>query len=531
MRTGLYARVSTDRQSEKYGIASQVEAMKTRCGEKEWEIVPDGDREAFIDDGYSGSELDRPALSRLRDLARRGLVELVLAHDPDRLSRKLSHQMLLAEEMGRLGVRLEFITQEMGDTPEHRMFFNMRGVFAEYEREKIRERTVRGIREKARQGKVVNPRAVPFGYAYNNGSQTFVRDHEKAEVVNFIFHAFVQEGLSLGTLAATLNRLGVKSPGRGRWRVSTLGRLLRNEVYTGTLHQLRYRKTEPEKRKTSPVGTKTGRVLRPREEWASLSVEPLVSTELFQAVQTRLEKNRERARRNTRHEYLLAGILFCGYCGGRMGGHRGRGVAYYRCYRQRADNMIPCPEGGIAPCRCPEVRAEAVEPVVWQTIASLVRDPEFLVSELRRRNEGSSQTRQVLEKELGMCMERLGALPGEQHRLVEGYRKNLYPDFMVREEMARMQQEQAGLDKRKVELEKRLSLLTMGQNQEEQVRAMVSRIGKGLDTMGFTQQQELLRLLVEKVYYKGTELEISTIIPLEGEKYQLYPAPREGARG
>ena len=121
--------------------------------------------------------------------------------------------------------------------------------------------------------------------------------------------------------------------------------------------------------------------------------------------------------------------------------------------------------------------------------------------------------------------------PGEQHRLVEDYRKNLYPDFMVREEMARMQQEQAGLDKRKVELEKRLSLLTKGQNQEEQVRAMVSRIGKGLDAMGFAQQQDLLRLLVEKVYYRGTELEISTIIPLEGEKYQLYPAPREGARG
>ncbi len=54
---------------------------------------------------------------------------------------------------------------------------------------------------------------------------------------------------------------------------------------------------------------------------------------------------------------------------------------------------------------------------------------------------------------------------------------------------------------------------------------------KNLDALGFNQRQELLRLLVEKVYYRGTELEISTIIPLSGEMCQLHPLPREGARG
>ncbi len=66
MRAALYARVSTDKQAEKYGIPSQLEALRKRCLEKEWPPVFDGDKDAFVDDGYSGAELDRPALDRLR---------------------------------------------------------------------------------------------------------------------------------------------------------------------------------------------------------------------------------------------------------------------------------------------------------------------------------------------------------------------------------------------------------------------------------------------------------------------------------
>ena len=70
MRAALYARVSTDKQAEKYGIPSQIEGLKKRCLERGWITLPDGDKEAFVDDGYSGSELNRPALNRLRKAVR-----------------------------------------------------------------------------------------------------------------------------------------------------------------------------------------------------------------------------------------------------------------------------------------------------------------------------------------------------------------------------------------------------------------------------------------------------------------------------
>lgn len=127
-RVALYARVSTDKQSEKYGIPSQVEALRKVTLGNNWNPVFDGDRDAFIDDGYSGAELDRPALNRLRRVAREGYIDIVMVYDPDRLSRKLYHQMILADEFEKQGIKLEFITHDMGTSPEDRMFFNMRGL-------------------------------------------------------------------------------------------------------------------------------------------------------------------------------------------------------------------------------------------------------------------------------------------------------------------------------------------------------------------------------------------------------------------
>ena len=96
----------------------------------------DGDKDAFIDDGYSGSELDRPGLNRLRQAIREDRIDTVLVYDPDGLSSRLYHQMILAEEFEKQGIKLEFITQEMCTSPEDKMFFNMRGLVAEYERER-----------------------------------------------------------------------------------------------------------------------------------------------------------------------------------------------------------------------------------------------------------------------------------------------------------------------------------------------------------------------------------------------------------
>ena len=212
-----------------------------------------------------------------------------------------------------------------------------------------------------------------------------------------------------------------------------------------------------------------------------------------------------------------------------MGGHAIHDVPYYRCYRKDNPDKVPFnTDGRPQPCSCPEVKTEVIEPVVWDTICQLIKDPDFLVQELHRRNADNSQTKEILERELQLCQARLKAIPEEQRRLVEGYRKGLYADFMMREDMEQIQKEQGELEKRKAELERQLGQRELTQSQEARIRSLTEKIGAGLANLDFTGRQELLRLLVEKILYDGQSIEINTIITL-GE--QLHPIHRGGYRG
>src|SRR4030088_186984 len=100
LRIGLYARVSSDRQAEERTIGSQLAALRQR-------IEADGghvnDELEFLDDGYSGGTLLRPALERLRDQVAQGALDRLYVHSPDRLARNFAYQFVLLEEFVRAG--------------------------------------------------------------------------------------------------------------------------------------------------------------------------------------------------------------------------------------------------------------------------------------------------------------------------------------------------------------------------------------------------------------------------------------------
>src|SRR5580693_10573320 len=102
----IYARVSSDRQREENTIASQTATLLAFAREQQCEVPSEW---VFEDDGYSGADLIRPGLERVRDLAAEGLIQAVLVYTPDRLSRRYAHQILLIEELARAGVETLFI--------------------------------------------------------------------------------------------------------------------------------------------------------------------------------------------------------------------------------------------------------------------------------------------------------------------------------------------------------------------------------------------------------------------------------------
>ncbi|MBL8793209.1 MAG: recombinase family protein, partial [Planctomycetia bacterium] len=113
-RAAIYARVSSDQQAEAGTIASQVAALEQRLQQDEMTLDPEL---RFLDQGYSGSTLVRPALERLRDAAANGAIDRLYVHSPDRLARKYAYQVLLVDEFQRCGVELIFLNRELGRSP------------------------------------------------------------------------------------------------------------------------------------------------------------------------------------------------------------------------------------------------------------------------------------------------------------------------------------------------------------------------------------------------------------------------------
>ena len=165
MKVALYARVSTQRQEKRGTIASQIEALRSYAKENSYEV---DENHICCDNGYSGALLARPALDRLRDAAQAGVVDAVLIHSPDRLSRKYAYLILILEEFERFGTPIYFIEQPPSDDPHATLLVQVQGAVAEYERAKLAERYRRGKLYRARQGEVLpitvfNRRLGPLG--------------------------------------------------------------------------------------------------------------------------------------------------------------------------------------------------------------------------------------------------------------------------------------------------------------------------------------------------------------------------------
>lgn len=118
LQVALYARVSSEQQAEAKAIESQLDAIRAR-------IAADGiDLPTileFIDDGYTGSTLVRPALERLRDVAAAGGIDRLYVHCPDRFARNYAYQVLLVEELTEYGVEVIFLNRPFGQTPEDQL--------------------------------------------------------------------------------------------------------------------------------------------------------------------------------------------------------------------------------------------------------------------------------------------------------------------------------------------------------------------------------------------------------------------------
>ena len=297
VRAAIYARVSTERQEQEATIQSQLQALRQYVLDKGYHIL-----EEYLDNGCSGATLARPGLDKLRDAASSGDIDLVLIHSPDRLARKALYQGLVLEEMDKAGVKVEFLNHPFDDTAEGRMLLGMQGLFAEYERAKILERTRRGKLQRAREGALVGGHA-PYGYTWirrteNDRAKLEIEEYQAA-IVREIYRLLIEDKRSIRNIARMLTVQSVPTAnGAAQWQPMALFRMVTNPAYKG---QYRYRHS--------------------KEEKVYIPVPAIVDGATWGAAQGQLAENAKYSgRNNKRNQYLLRGLIKCPRCGGSYSG-------------------------------------------------------------------------------------------------------------------------------------------------------------------------------------------------------------------
>ncbi len=335
-RAAIYVRISDDRQIENTSLESQEQRSRQFAGERGYTV------QALYSDVHSGYELwERPQVRALLDAIRRREVDAVIAYALDRLSRNQVHTAILVDECERAGVELLFVTEEFERSAVGDFIRSAKAFAAELEREKIKERSTRGLTSRVRSGNLPGGGAPLYGYRWRDAERSgYEVDSITGPVVRRIFAAFLN-GQGLRGIAAALMDEGIPSPrGAKRWSPATISKMLRNPCFSGDARAMRW--------KTARVNGRTVIEPRPVEEQIPLpegTIPRLVDPAAFAAVQERLRYNQSVAVRNNQHpeRFLLrAGFVVCGYCGfnaAAMNSNKGVGKAYWPIYEIKGDRF------------------------------------------------------------------------------------------------------------------------------------------------------------------------------------------------
>jgi site-specific DNA recombinase len=516
----IYARVSSEKQAKAGTINSQVESILNRVKEDGLTVEPEL---YFIDDGYSGSTLIRPALERLRDQAAAGSFNRLYVYNPFRLSRNYAYQVLLIDELKRSGVEIIFLNHKFSDNPEEKLLLQVQGMIAEYERAKIQERSRRGKLHAAQKGSVNVLSCAPYGYRYitkseGAGSAAYEILLEEAKVVRQVFEWAAIDGYSISKICKCLQEKEILTRyGNKRWDRSAVWGMLKNPAYKGTaaFGKIKNGELRPRlrvyKRSQEQPRRAYSKYRAAEEDWILISVPPIINEKLFQTVQEQLKENQKRSReRKQGASYLLQGLLVCKKCGyayyGITSGNaisqgKKNNRSYYRCSGTDAGRF-----GGTRVCENKPLRTELLEQAVWNDIYELLADPGRIEEEYKRRLTIPQNNLQW--NSMQQVKSRIKAIKRGVSRLIDSYEEGLIDkeEFEPRIKMAKQK-----LQKLEGEIGKQIA-------DAEQIKTLQLVIGKmkdfadkikdNLTNTDWTTRREIIRALVKQIEIDAGEVNI-----------------------
>lgn len=388
-KVALYVRVSTTSQMEEgYSIDEQKAKLESYCDIKDWHIY-----KVYTDGGFSGSTTERPALEQLIKDAQSKLFDTVLVYKLDRLSRSQKDTLYLIEDIF-LKNNIEFVSLlENFDTstPFGRAVIGLLSVFAQLEREQIKERMQLGKLGRAKAGKSMMWAKTSYGYNYDKETGSMTVNEYEALAVKEIYSSYLA-GMSITKLRDKINEEYPKQPA---WSYRTIRGILANPVYCG-LNQYK------------------GQTFQGTHK-------PIISLDDFEQAQRELAKRQQTAKelsnpRPFQAKYMLSGLAQCSYCHAPLkvilGAVRKDGSRFkrYECYQRH-----PRKTKGVTvyndnkKCESGYYDMELLEHYVLTRIAQLQNDPDK-IKELFSDDTSLAVDKQAIQKQIDSLTLKLSKL-------------------------------------------------------------------------------------------------------------------------
>lgn len=346
----IYVRVSTQEQAnEGYSVGEQTERLKNYCEAMGWIVA-----KVFTDAGYSGATVDRPALNEMLREVKLGKADTVLVYKLDRLSRSQKDTLMLIEDTF-LKYNTDFASlNEKFDTatPFGRAMIGILAVFAQLEREQIKERMLMGHEARVKKGLYKGSYLSPIGYKYENGELKTI-EFEKMQIQK-IFEMY-SKGVSPYKIADILNNAGMKHQ-HGEWNSKRIRKLLTKKTYCGYVHF--------------------------KNEWYKGTHEAFISEELYELCNKIKKQKLDDLIQNNRHGWKVSsyfgGYLYCACCNARFVKKNqsknlksGRKIYNYYLCNSRVKKHVEACDNKLW-------KMEEIDQLIFDEINKLAVDPEYI---------------------------------------------------------------------------------------------------------------------------------------------------------
>ena len=493
---GIYCRLSNDdeRDGESVSIENQKLLLQNYVRQRGWNEI-----DTYIDDGYSGTNFDRPGVKRLIEDAKAKRINVILVKDLSRFGRNYiefgQYTDYLFPSLGCRFIALNngIDTESTNGSTDVMCFLNLFNEF--YSRDTSKK--VKAVKKAcAENGKFMGTYPA-YGYRRDPADKHhLVIDEETAPIVRRIFEMRAA-GAGFHTIAVVLNEDGIPSPGvlyyqrkgqsdprqvNHKWAEQTIKRIIRNEVYIGNMVQGRSVK----------ISYKSKKCLRQDPaNWVVVegTHEPLVDAETFRKV--RMLVNSRKHTRSRTYDFLLKGLIFCHECGYPLAvlnrkNARGEDVLYFVCRTYQRFT-----KAGV--CTCHSIKEKTVTDAVVAKVREVCEaylNPDELLPVAKEAVESAGK-QSGLETELQALQSRIDGLTANLDRMYTDRLSGLLPEADFQRIFGRIKLEREQLEEKRQELELRKKSPVRS---EDRARELVQRF---IETAG--ESRELLVSLIERV--------------------------------